>query len=126
MAVAEIRAGSFALNVDAAANATPENDIRSGPTTLYNLTVDQLSTSDPVYIKFWDSLKPNVSSDEPVMVIVVKTLKKRSFPMVPGTGLSFTTGLSFLATLTPENTAAQTDPVITASSLPIITLLTDL
>ena len=122
MAVAEIRAGSFALNVDASADHTPENDIRSGPTKLYSMTIDQTSATDPVYVKFWDSLKPDVSSDEPVMVIAVKAGKKRAFPMVPGTGLSFAVGLSYIVTLTAANTAAQVTP---AATLPVITLLTD-
>lgn len=122
MAVAEIRAGSFALNVDAGADHVPENDIRSGPTTLYSMTIDQTSSSDPVYVKFWDSLKPDVTADEPYMVIAFKAGKKRAFPMVPGTGLSFATGLSYIVTLTDANTATQVTP---AATLPVITLLTD-
>jgi len=111
MAVEVIDFGSFSLVYDSDADATVENDVKSGATTLYGIFVDNTGNStEDEYLKIWDATAPTVASDEPDWVIFIPQGAKTYFPMHPGTGIPFATGLSFIGTVTAGNTASQTNP----------------
>ena len=111
MAISTIRFGSYTLLADADAEKTPEADIKSGPTTLHSIFVDNsANAAEDEYLKIWDATSPNEASDEPDFVIFIPQGKTVVIPLPVGGGYTIATGLSYIGTVTQANTAAQTSP----------------
>ncbi len=121
MSVAVIKGASFAQVYDSVSNGVAENDVRSGSTKLHSVTVDNSGNAEIVFFKAFDSLLPVEATTEPELLLAVAASKSRTFPIHPGTGMTFATGLSFLTTSKQASDEAQTAPAAPV----LVTLETD-
>ena len=95
--------------VDTTSDATAENDVRSGATTLYRVQIDNRNNSSAVYTKIWDAAAPTVGTTDPDWVIRCEASQRKTFVIKRGVGATIATGLSF-ATVTTGGTAGTTSP----------------
>ena len=103
---------------DTASNATAENDVRSGATTVYLVDVDNTANAAETYTKLYDSASPTVGTTAPDFIFKVTASTRKVF-VLDMSGVAFTTGLSF-ATVTAAGTAGTSSP----SSSVIVRILT--
>lgn len=103
---------------DTASNATAENDVRSGATTVYLVDVDNTANAAVSYTKLYDSASPTVGTTAPDFIFKVTASTRKVF-VLDMSGVAFTTGLSF-ATVTAAGTAGTSSP----SSSVIVRILT--
>jgi len=95
---------------DIISNATPENDVAGGGTTVFALQVDNRQNTSVVYTKIYDALSASVGSDNPGFVFKIPAGKRRFIPFGSDeSGVALSTGLS-LATVTTPGTAGTTSP----------------
>lgn len=104
---------------DTNSNATSEDDVRSGSTTVYIVDVDNSSVAAISYTKLYNNTGPTVGTTAPDVVLMTPASTRRVF-VLGLEGVAFGTGLS-VATVTGAGTAGTTDP--TASV--IVRILTD-
>lgn len=131
MAVTIIELTSTTVVHKATANATAENDVRSGATTLYGYFIDNNGTDAPkAYLKLYDALAPTIGTTDPDWIFDLegtgtgdsqKLNDGQTFVVLNGgTGISFATALS-LAVVTAGGTGGTTDPTVTLN----VTLITN-
>lgn len=111
MAISTIRFASYTHLSDADAEKTPEADLKSGPTTLHFIFVDNTANAaEDEYLKIWDATSPNEETDEPDFVIFIPQGVTVAIPLPVGNGYTIATGLSYIGTVTQANTTAQVSP----------------
>lgn len=94
---------------DSDANATAEDDMASGFTTLHEIYVDNTANSSAAsYFKLYDSAAPTVGTTAPDYVIRARQARKIRVYTTPGLGHAFTNLSS--AGLTTAGTAGTTGP----------------
>lgn len=93
---------------DSASNATSEDNVRNGATTVYMVDVDNSANAAVTYVKLYDSAAPTVGTTAPDMILKVTASARKVF-VFDMAGIAFTTGLSF-ASLTAGGTAGVTGP----------------
>ena len=120
MAVKVIDGSVYTTVHDTDANGVAENDVRSGATKLYHVLVDNSGNAEIVFFKWFDNITPTEGTTEPDEIIPIAASKTRSFPIMPGVGLTIA-NLSFLVTSVNANDVAQTNPAATV----LVTLQTD-
>lgn len=103
---------------DTTSNATSEDDVRGGATTVYMVDVDNTANAAVSYVKLYDSASPTVGTTAPDFVFKVTASTRKVF-VLDMSGIAFTTGLSF-ATVTAGGTAGTSSP----SSSVIVRILT--
>lgn len=103
---------------DTTSNATSEDDVRGGATTVYMVDVDNTANAAVSYVKLYDSAAPTVGTTAPDFVFKVTASTRKVF-VLDMSGVAFTTGLSF-ATVTAAGTAGTSSP----SSSVIVRILT--
>jgi len=91
--------GSFTAE-DTNCNATPNNNVRSGATTLYNILVDNSLNAAVTYLQIFNNVGPTVGTTQADMTIMVPAGYVLPIPLPQG--VAFGTGLSFCATTTPH------------------------
>lgn len=96
-----------ALVIDTDADATSENDVRSGASTVYLVDIDNASNSAVTYIKFYNAASPTVGTTAPDMILIAAASTRVVYSIPQGH--SFGTALSF-AGLTTGGTAGTTSP----------------
>lgn len=96
-----------ALVVDSDCDATGENDVRAGATTVYLVQVNNTANGAATYVKMYNALAPTIGTTAPDMVLMCPASVQRSFAFPDG--IAFGTGLSF-AGLTTGGTAGTTSP----------------
>ena len=99
---------SASIISDADSNATSEDNVRNGATTVYMVDVDNSANAAITYVKLYDSTGPTVGTTAPDIILKVTASARKVFVLDPG-GIAFTTGLSF-ASLTAGGTAGTTGP----------------
>lgn len=94
--------------VDTDADATGENDVRSGAATIYLVDVDNSNNSAVTYVKFYNALAPTIGTTAPDVILRVPASARRvwSFGLE---GTNFPTAISFAA-VTAAGTAGTTSP----------------
>lgn len=93
---------------DADSDATSENDVRSGATTVFIVDVDNTANAAATYTKLYDSASPTVGTTAPDYIVKTPASVRRSF-VLGLEGCAFATGLSF-ASVTAGGTAGTTGP----------------
>jgi len=99
---------SASIISDADSNATSEDNVRNGATTVYMVDVDNTANSATTFVKLYDATGPTVGTTAPDFILKVKASVRRVFVLDP-LGADFTTGLSFAST-TAGGTAGTTGP----------------
>ena len=99
---------SASIISDADSNATSEDDVRNGATTVYLVDVDNSANAATTYVKLYDNAGPTVGTTAPDIILKVTASTRKVFTLDMG-GIAFTTGLSF-ASLTAGGTAGSTGP----------------
>lgn len=93
-----------AFVVDTDADATVEQNIRGGETTLYQAYVDNSANAAVEYLKIWDSKNATIGTDAPDFQFLIPASSRVTIGF--GTsGEDFTNGLSFAVTDAPGTTA---------------------
>lgn len=96
---------SSTLVVDYDANATAEEDVASGATTLYQVRVDNTANAGTVYLKVADATSVTVGTTHPNMTFPARGSKVTSFLIQEGHALG--TGLSFWCTVGPLSSSTS-------------------
>ena len=99
---------SASIVQDDDSNATSEDNVRNGATTVYMVDVDNSANAAVTYVKLYDSTGPTVGTTAPDMILKVTASARKVF-VFDMAGIAFTTGLSF-ASLTAGGTAGTTGP----------------
>lgn len=124
ISVAELSA--TAIVQDTVATNALETDVRSGPTTLYGIYVDNTANTGLVYLKFFDAVNPTLGTDAPDMVLEIEgstggtsAVGDVFIPLNGGTGMAFANGLSFACV----TGAAHTDTTAPSATV-LVSLVT--
>lgn len=96
-----------ALVIDTDADATSENDVRSGASTVYMIDIDNASNAAITYVKFYNAASPTVGTTAPDFIFAAPASTRIVFSIPQG--YNFATALSF-AGLTTAGTAGTTSP----------------
>lgn len=96
-----------AIVVDTVSNATAENNVRGGATTVYAIEVDNSANAAASYTKFYNSAAPVVGTDAPDEIVFSPANATPKWTNLAGT--VFGTALSF-ATVTAGGTAGTSNP----------------
>ena len=99
---------SASIISDADSNATSEDNVRNGATTVYMVDIDNSANAAVTYTKLYNSTGPTVGTTAPDMIFMVPASVRKVFVLDPA-GIAFSTGLSF-ASLTAGGTAGSTGP----------------
>lgn len=99
---------SASIIQDNDSNATSEDNVRNGATTVYMVDVDNSANAAVTYVKLYDATGPTVGTTAPDMILKVTASARKIF-VFDMAGIAFTTGLSF-ASLTAGGTAGVTGP----------------
>lgn len=91
---------------DTDADATGEDNVRNGATTLTAIDINNADASTR-YVKFYNNLDPTIGTTAPDMIIPIAASVRRTVWIVGG--YRFATALSF-AMLTTAGTAGTTSP----------------
>ena len=94
---------------DTDSDATSEDDVRSGATTLYLVRVDNSANSAITYTKLYDAASATIGTTVPDMVLMTPASVIREFWVGGADGIAFATGLC-VASLTAGGTAGTTGP----------------
>lgn len=92
---------------DITANATAENDVNSGASTLYGVRVDNSANSAASFLKLYNNAAPTVGTTVPDFVLRVNAGKTKHV-LIPK-GISFATAISE-ACVTAGGTGGTTNP----------------
>lgn len=95
------------LVLDSDANATSEDDIRSGATTVYEVDIDNTANAAIEYVKLYDNAGPTVGTTAPNVILPIAASSRKRYKFEGG--LVFATGLS-AACVTAAGTAGTTGP----------------
>ena len=91
---------------DPALGATPDDNLRSGATNLYNVEVDNSLNSVPTYIQLYNNASPSVGTTEADIRLLIPAALHINIPFpfpVP-----FGTAISMAATTTPGGSTSPT------------------
>jgi len=94
--------------VDTDSDATGENDVRSGATTVYIVDVDNSDNAAATYTKLYNSASPTIGTTAPDVILMTPASVRRAH-VLGLQGVAFSTGLSF-ASVTAGGTAGTTSP----------------
>ena len=118
MAVNLLELGGLVIVEDTDADENSEDDVLSGPATLFNLFVEN-DNSSVVYFKIYDSKSPSVGSDEPAFVFMIPPSTENDghfpVPLNPPNGVPIEVGLSY-ACVTTGGTGGTTGPTSTVTA----------
>lgn len=94
--------------LDTDSDATGENDVRSGATTIFIVDVDNTLVGAVTYTKLYNALAPTIGTTAPDVILRTPASVRRVF-VLGLEGVNFPTGLSF-ASVTAAGTAGTTSP----------------
>ena len=97
-----------AIVTDADSDATAENNVRGGATTVYLVDVDNALNAAVTYTKLYNNTGPTVGTTAPDVILMTPASTRRVFSQGLE-GVSFGTALSF-ASVTAGGTAGTTSP----------------
>lgn len=109
---------SASIILDSTSNATSENDVRNGATTVYIVDVDNSANAAVTYTKLYNSTGPTIGTTAPDVILMTPASVRKVF-ILDMSGVAFSTGLSF-ASVTAGGTAGTSNP----SSSVIVRILT--
>lgn len=111
MAATALNETTLKMTYETALGATPNKDIRGGPTTLYLLHVDnnQSGSTTAVYLKLYDKAIPVVGTDAPTFIFLIPASTVVCIPLNLPSGVLFATALS-MACMKEAGTAGTTAP----------------
>lgn len=111
------------LVIDNEADATAEPAVTAGATTIYAVECDNTANSTvPSYVKLLDAAQATVGTTDPTMVLRVGAGLKETY--VFGSGLPFTTNLTFWAVKSPFSlTGDDSDAAVSPASAVIVKIL---
>tara|TARA_R110000751_G_scaffold29827_1_gene76829 strand:- start:426 stop:821 length:396 start_codon:yes stop_codon:yes gene_type:complete len=114
------------LVIDVECNATAEAAVTAGATTIYAVECDNTANSTvPSYVKLLDAASVTVggaSGSDPTLLLRVGAGLKETY--VFGTGLPFTTNLTFWAVKSPySNTSDDSNAAVSPASAVIVKIL---
>lgn len=99
---------SASIIADTDSDATSENDVRNGATTIYMVDIDNSLNAAATYTKLFNSASPTVGTTAPDMIFMTPASVRKVFVLDMG-GVAFSTALSF-ASVTAGGTAGTTSP----------------
>lgn len=99
---------SASIIADTDSDATSENDVRNGATTVYLVDVDNSLNAAITYTKLYNSASPTVGTTAPDTILMTPASVRKVF-VLDMSGVAFSTALSF-ASVTSGGTAGTTSP----------------
>lgn len=107
------------LVIDNDCNATSEDAVTGGATTIYAVECDNsANTTLPTYVKLLDAATATVGTTDPTMVLRVGAGLKETY--VFGPGLPFTTNLTFWAVKSPFSATGDDNDAAVSPASPVI------
>ena len=97
-----------AIVKESAVSSTPDNDVRAGATTVYQVDVDNTANSAATFIKMADAASITVGTTSPEYILKVPASVRKVFTFDLA-GVLFATGLSFYG-VTTAALAGNTSP----------------
>lgn len=89
-------------------NATPNDDVRAGASTVYQVDIDNTANGAATFVKFYDNAAPSVGTTAPDYIFRVPASVRKVFTL-DLSGIAFATALSFAA-VTAGGTAGTSNP----------------
>lgn len=99
---------SASIVQDDDSNATSEDNVRNGATTVYMVDVDNSANAAVTYVKLYNAATAVVGTTAPDIILMVPASVRKLF-VFDMAGVAFSTGLSF-ASVTAGGTAGTTGP----------------
>lgn len=99
------------LYENTALGATPDDNIRGGATTVYQICVDNSANAAATYLQMFNNAAPTVGTTPPDCQFFVPATSKKTFTF-DFTGLAFGTALSMACTTTAGGSTAPNSSTI--------------
>jgi hypothetical protein len=99
------------LYENTALGATPDDNIRGGATTVYQVCVDNTANSAATYLNAWNNANPTVGSTPPDFSFLIPATSKKTITL-DFTGILFGTALSLACTTTAGGSTAPNSNTI--------------